>query len=218
MDAHTILPVFGLPVHTALMLYVSIGLLIFSFTIKGKLSIVPGKLQSIVELIIEGFVDLAQDAMPKGKQFIPLVLTFFFFILISNFIGLIPGLYPPTANLNTTLGLAIIVFLLYNFMGIKQHGFGYIKQFTGPIIFLAPFMFVIEVFSHLARPVSLSFRLFGNMFGHEMLIFVLLLLMPWSYPLLAFSTLLGVMAVVLQAFIFSLLTMVYLGLALEEAH
>ena len=219
MEPHSWLPTFGLPVHTGLMLYVAVGLVVFSVIMKGRLRVVPGKMQSIIEILFELIIDLANDAMgPKGKKFIPLVLTFFFFILISNSLGLIPGLYPPTANLNTTVALALIVFILYNVVGVMEHGFGYIKQFMGPIPWLAPIMFPIEVMGHLARPLSLSFRLFGNMFGHESLLMVLLLLMPYSVALLLFSTLLGVIAVVLQAFIFSLLTMVYLGLALEEAH
>ena len=201
------------------MLYVAVGLVVFSFVMRGRLQVVPGKVQSIIEILFELIIDLAKDAMgPKGTKFIPLVLTFFFFILISNFLGLIPGLYPPTANINTTLALALMVFILYNVVGFIEHGPGYIKQFMGPIPWLAPFMFPLEVMSHLARPLSLSFRLFGNMFGHESLMMVLLILMPYSIALLLFSSILGVIAVVLQAFIFSLLTMVYLGLALEEAH
>jgi F-type H+-transporting ATPase subunit a len=219
MHPSVILPTFGLEVHTAIMLYVSIGLLIFSYIIKGKLKVVPGKVQSIVELIMESFMDLAEEVMGhKGRKFVPFILTFFIFIIISNALGLIPGLAPPTANLNTTLGLALIVFFTTHIVGVKEHGIGYIKHFTGPMWWLAPIMIPIEVFGHLARPVSLSMRLFGNMMGHELLVMVLLILMPYAYPLLVFVTVLGVLVVVIQALIFALLAMAYIGGALEEAH
>jgi F-type H+-transporting ATPase subunit a len=214
-----ILPTFGLETHTAFMLYVSVALCIFSYVIKGKLELVPGKVQAIVEIIIETFADFAEEVMgEKGKAFVPFILTFFIFILISNALGLVPGFVPPTANLNTTLGLALIVFFTTHIVGVKEHGLGYIKHFTGPMWWLAPIMIPIEVFGHLARPVSLSMRLFGNMFGHELLIGVLLILMPIAYPLLVFVTVLGVVVVVIQAMIFALLTMAYIGGALEEAH
>lgn len=216
---HTILPTFGLEVHTALMLYVSVGLCIFSYVIKGRLELVPGKVQSVVELIFETFAGLAEEVMGhKGRKFVPFILTFFLFILISNVLGLIPGLAPPTANLNTTLGLALIVFVFTHIVGIREHGFAYIKHFTGPSVWLAPLMFPIEIFGHLARPVSLSMRLFGNMMGHELLVGVLLILMPYAYPLLALITALGVLVVIIQAFVFALLATAYIGGALEGAH
>ncbi|MCK4738692.1 MAG: F0F1 ATP synthase subunit A [Deltaproteobacteria bacterium] len=212
-------PTFGLPAHTALMLYISVFLIVGSLILKGTLSVVPGKIQSVVEIIIEGFIGLADETMgKKGKIFIPAVITFFIFILISNALGMIPGLLPPTASLNTTAALAIVVFITTHIVGVVIHGPKYIKHFMGPYWWLAPIMMPIEIFSHIARPLSLSFRLFGNMFGHEQLIMVLLLLMPYSAFMLMFSTVLGVLAIVLQAFIFALLTMAYIGGAIEEAH
>jgi F-type H+-transporting ATPase subunit a len=216
---HTILPTFGLEVHTALMLYVSVGLCLFSLIIRGKLKLVPGKVQAVVELIMEAFIGLAEAVMgERGRKFVPFILTFFIFILISNALGLIPGLAPPTANLNTTIGLALIVFVTTHIVGVKEHGIGYVKHFTGPVWWLAPLMIPIELFGHLARPVSLSMRLFGNMIGHELLVGVLLILMPFAYPLLAVVTALGVIVVIIQAFIFALLATAYIGGALEEAH
>jgi F-type H+-transporting ATPase subunit a len=216
---HTILPTFGLEVHTALMLYVSIGLCLFSYILKGRLKLVPGKVQTIVELIVEAFMGFADEIMGhKGRKFVPFILTFFIFILISNALGLIPGLAPPTADLNTTVGLALIVFVVTHIVGVKEHGIRYIKQFIGPVWWLAPLMIPIEIFGHLARPVSLSIRLFGNMRGHEILVGVLLILMPYAYPLLALSTALAILVVVIQALIFALLATAYLGGALEEAH
>ena len=214
-----ILPDFGLPIHTALMLYVSAAIIIFSLVLRGSLRLVPGKAQAIVELILDTFVGLSEEMMGhKGKKFVPFILTFFIFILVSNMFGLVPGLQPPTANLNTTLGLALIVFFTTHIVGIKEHGFGYVKHFLGPIWWLAPLMLFIETFAHIARPFSLAMRLFGNMMAHEMLVVVLLILMPYAFPLLAFATVLGILVVVIQALIFSILAMAYIGGALEEAH
>ncbi len=219
MDHHIILPTFGLEVHVALMLYVTAGLIIFSLLLKGRLQLVPGKLQSVVELIMETFINLAEEVMGHhGRRFVPFILTFFVFILIANALSLIPGLMPPTANLNITLGLALIVFVATHIIGFREHGLGYLKHFVGPVWYLAPLMIPIEIFGHLARPISLSMRLFGNMLGHELVIAVLLLLMPYAYPLMMMVTALGVIVVVIQAFIFALLAMAYIGGALEEAH
>lgn len=209
----------GIPLHTSYTIYVVLGLLIFSVLLKGKLKLVPSKVQSIVELILDTFVFLGKDVMgKKGMVFVPFVLTFFIYILISNAIGMIPGFFPPTADLNTTAALAIIVFITSHIVGIKAHGIGYFKHFMGPSIWLAPLMIPIEIIGHIARPISLSLRLFGNIMGHEKITMVLLLLVPFAYPLLAFSTVLGVLVVVIQAFVFALLTMAYLGGSLEEAH
>ncbi len=214
-----ILPTFGLEVHTALMLYIIAGLALFSYLMAGRLSLVPGKTQSILELIFDAFGGLVDETMGhKGRKYLPFVLTFAVFIFISNVMGLIPGLFPPTANLNTTLGLALIVFAATHIIGIKEHGVKYIKHFIGPVWWLAPLMIPIELIGHLARPVSLSLRLFGNIMGHEQIVTVLLILMPVAYPLLLLSTALGVLVVFIQAFIFALLSMMYIGGALEEPH
>lgn len=214
-----IIPTFGLHAHTAIMIYIIIGLAIFSFVISGKLSLVPGKVQSILEIVVDAFMGLVDETMGhKGRKYFPLVLTFAVFIFVSNVLGLIPGLMPPTANLNTTLGLALIVFIATHVIGIREHGIKYLKHFMGPVWWLAPLMIPIEIIGHIARPVSLSLRLFGNMMGHEQIVGVLLILMPIAYPLLALSTVLGVLVVFIQAFIFALLSMMYIGGALEEAH
>src|SRR3972149_1415430 len=215
----TIIPTFGLQVHTAFMLYVMLGLTIFSAIMAKRLRLVPGRAQSIVELVVTSFEGMVDETMGrKGRKYFPFIMTFAVFIFVSNLLGLIPGLLPPTANLNTTLALALIVFVLTHIVGIKEHGIRYLKQFCGPIWWLMPLMIPVEIIGHIARPVSLSFRLFGNIFGHEKVVFVLLMLMPLAYPLLAFSTVLGVGGVFLQAFIFALLSMMYIGSALEEAH
>jgi len=211
------LPQFGLPPHTAMMLYVMLGLGVFSYILKRRLSLVPGGVQSVTELLISGIERLVDETMGHhGKKYFPLVATFGIYILISNLTGLIPGLLPPTANLNTTVGLALIVFVLTHIIGVKEHGIKYLKHFVGPVWWLAPLMVPIEIISHLSRPLSLSFRLFGNMMGHELIIAVLLILIPFLLPLPLLV--LGILVSFIQAFIFSLLTMVYIGGALEEAH
>jgi len=219
VHAEIILPTFGLAVHTALMIYIIVGLAIFSVIFGKRLKLVPGKGQMIIELVYEAFVGLVEQTMGhKGRKYLPLVLTLVFFIFIANAMGHVPGLLPPTANLNTTFGLALVVFFTTHIIGIKEHGLKYFKHFVGPVWWLAPLMIPIEIIGHIARPVSLSLRLFGNMMGHEQIVGVLLILMPFAYPLLALTTVLGVLVVLIQSFIFALLTMMYLGGALEEAH
>jgi F-type H+-transporting ATPase subunit a len=201
------------------MIYVLVGLTVFAFLMSGRMTLVPGKIQSILELVIDTFMNMVDETMgPKGRKYFPFIITFAVFIFICNVLGMIPGLFPPTANLNTTLALALIVFVATHIIGVKEHGLKYFKHFMGPVWWLAPLMIPIEIIGHLARPISLSLRLFGNIMGHEQIVGVLLLLMPIAYPLLALTTVLGILVVFIQAFIFSLLAMMYLGGALEEAH
>lgn len=223
MHATIILPLFGLQAHTAFMLYIMLCLGIFSYMVSRRLELIPHKIsQSIAEIAVDGIKNFVEETMGhRGKKYFPFIATLGIYILISNLLGLIPGLYPPTSNLNTTAGLALIVFVTTHIIGVKEHGIKYLKHFVGPVIWLAPLMIPIEIVSHLVRPVSLSLRLFGNIMGHELVVGVLLLLVslaPFAYPLLALSTAIGVLVVFIQAFIFSLLSMMYIGGALEEAH
>jgi len=219
MHESIILPSFGLHAHTAMMIYIVIGLAIFSIIMSGRFRMVPGKLQSVIELVMEAFLKMADENMGhKGRKYFPLIMTLTVFIFVSNAVGMIPGLVPPTANLNTTLGLALVVFFYTHIIGFKEHGIKYIKHFIGPVWYMVPLIFPLEIIGHLARPLSLSLRLFGNMMGHENIVMVMLILMPIAYPLLAISTLMGVLVIFLQTFIFALLSMLYIGGALEEAH
>ncbi|MEE8573983.1 MAG: FoF1 ATP synthase subunit a, partial [Thermodesulfobacteriota bacterium] len=146
-----ILPTFGLAVHTALMIYVIIGLTIFFILMSGRLKLVPGKTQSIMELIMVAFVGLAEETLgEKGMKYLPFVLTLAVFIFIANLIGMVPGLLPPTANLNTTVGLALVVFVATHIIGFKTHGIKYYKHFVGPIWWLTPLMIPIELIGHIA--------------------------------------------------------------------
>jgi F-type H+-transporting ATPase subunit a len=184
---------------------------------------VPGPLQNFVEVVIEAFYGLLDQMIGKqGRQFLPLIGTAGLFILTSNLLGNIPGFQPPTANWNTTVALAVTVFLSYNYFGIRKHGLlNYLKHFCGPIWWLAPLMFPIEFIGHLARPVSLSIRLFGNIFGEESVIVILLslvwLVMPYFIWLIIMLPL-SLFTAVVQTFVFLMLSMVYIAGAVEEGH
>jgi F-type H+-transporting ATPase subunit a len=123
---------------------------------------------------------------------------------------------PPTANLNTNAALALTVFAMTHIVGIKEHGFKYIKHFLGPVWWLAPMMLPIEIIGHLARPLSLSLRLFGNMYGHEIVLMIFLALVPFLLPVP--MMLMGVLVAFIQSFVFTLLAMIYIAGSLEEAH
>ncbi len=192
-------------------------LLILSKLATGGMKLVPGGFQNFMEVVIDGIENMIVETMGEhGRSFFPLIATLAIFILVSNLIGLIPGFYPPTANINTTAACAVIVFLSTHAVGIKHHGAGYLKHFLGPIWWLAPVMFFIEIIGHLSRPVSLTLRLFGNMNGHELVLMIFFGLAPFLVPLP--MMLMGVLVSFIQAFVFMLLAMIYIHGSLEEAH
>ena len=126
-----------------------------------------------MEVVIGGIENMIVETMGEhGRPFFPLIATLAIFILVSNLIGLIPGFFPPTANINTTAACAVVVFVMTHVVGVKEHGVKYIKHFMGPIIWLAPMMFFIEVIGHFSRVISLTLRLFGNMNGHELVLMI----------------------------------------------
>ena len=149
-------------------------------------------------------------------KFFPLIATIGLFILFSNLLGLIPGFESPTANLNTNLSMALVVFVLTHIMGVKIHGWKYVKQFIGPNPWLAPLIFPIEIVGHLARPVSLTFRLFGNIEGGHIVLAVILLLVPLLVPLPILV--LKLLICFIQTLVFMLLSMMYIAGAMEAAH
>jgi F-type H+-transporting ATPase subunit a len=181
------------------------------------LKAVPGGLQNFMEVIIGGIENMIVETMGEhGRPFFPLVATLAIFILVSNLIGLVPGFFPPTANINTTAACAVVVFVMTHVVGVMHHGFGYIKHFLGPIIWLAPMMFFIEVIGHFSRVISLTLRLFGNMNGHELVLMIFFGLAPFLVPLP--MMLMGVLVSFIQAFVFMLLAMIYIQGSLEHAH
>jgi len=178
----------------------------------SNLNVVPKGSQNLMEAYLQGVQAMGADVMGKveARRYLPLVATIGLFVGIANLIGVIPGFEAPSASLNFTLALALIVFVYYNYEGIRRQGlFSYFKHFFGPVWWLAWLMFPIEIVSHISRIISLSFRLFGNVKGDDMFLMVLLMLAPWLLPMVPFA-LLTFMAL-LQAFIFMMLTYVYLG-------
>ncbi len=185
-----------------------------------KLTVVPRGMQNVMELYLGGVLSMGKDVVGEkyARKYLPLVATIGLFVFFSNLIGIIPGFESPTSNINVTLPLALAVFVYYNYEGIKKNGvINYFKHFLGPVMALAPLMFIIEIVSHLSRIISLSFRLFGNIKGDDLFLWVLLMLTPWIIPLVPFA-MLSFMAV-LQTFIFMILTYVYLaGAVLIDEH
>jgi F-type H+-transporting ATPase subunit a len=176
-------------------------------------------LRNIFELFTEMILKFLDDIIgPRGKEFLPLVGTLGFFILFSNLLGLVPGFLPPTDNLNTTVACALVIFFATHYYGIKAHGVKYIKHFLGPVPLIAPLFIIIEVISHLARVLSLSMRLFGNIMADHMLL-SLTLMAPLILPLFLspLSMFLGVFVSLIQTLIFTVLSMIYISLAIEEA-
>jgi F-type H+-transporting ATPase subunit a len=178
----------------------------------------PGRLQQILELSIEFLnAQLEEIIGHGGKRYLPMVATLGIFILFMNMIGLIPGFLSPTSNINVTAGCAITVFLYYNYLGIRKNGLvKYFKHFCGPVWWLSPLMLPIEIISHLARPFSLSVRLFANIFGEDLIILVFFSLLPVILPLPIMG--LAIFTSFLQAFIFMVLTMIYIQQAVGEEH
>jgi F-type H+-transporting ATPase subunit a len=171
----------------------------------------------VFELIIENLGQIAKDNLgDEYRTYFPIVGTIFFFILISNLLGLFPAFGGATSYIETTAAWAIISVSLAEAVGLRKHGFGYVKHFLGPIWWLAPFFFILEVPLHLARIVTLTIRLLANMFADHTIVAVWLGLVPVLIPAIFMG--LGLVIAFLQAFVFSLLTMVYIGQALEEAH
>lgn len=182
-----------------------------------KISLIPGGMQNFMESVMAGFDGLIESVMGKdGKPYFPLIATIGMFVLVSNLLGLVPSCYPPTASLNTNAALALTVFTMTHYIGIKHHGIHYVKHFMGPIIWLAPLMIIIEILSHLVRPISLSLRLFGNMYGKEIVLMIFFALVPLFLPIPIMF--LGILISLIQAFVFVLLSMIYIAGSLEEAH
>ncbi|MEK6656202.1 MAG: F0F1 ATP synthase subunit A [Nitrospirota bacterium] len=176
----------------------------------------PAGIQNFFEMVVDGIMKFMEDIIGHhSRQYLPLIGALTFFILLSNLIGLIPGFMSPTSNINTTAACAIIVFFATHYYGVKAHGIGYLKHFIGPAWWLAPLMIPLEIIGHLARVLSLSLRLFGNIFGEDLVLLVLVFIVPILVPLPMMF--LAVFTSVVQTFVFVLLTMIYIKLATEEA-
>jgi F-type H+-transporting ATPase subunit a len=182
-----------------------------------KIEMVPTGLQNIFETVIGGLEDfIVLNMGEEGRKVVSFLVPLFLFILTGNLIGLIPGMDSPTNNVNTNAAMAISVVCYYNFWGLRIWGPKYIKHFMGPFWWLTPLMFPIEIVSHLARPLSLTLRLFGNVRGEEIVLILLFSLAPifGTFPMYFLFGL----ADVIQAFVFFMLTMIYLKGSFEHAH
>ena len=193
-------------------------LLALGLVLRRRLAMVPDKMQNVFEVIIGGLEDFTVENMgeAEGRRFFPILCGTFLFILVMNLMGLVPLFEAPTAEINTTAAMAVVVFVYYNYVGISRWRGHYIQQFMGPMAALAPFMMLIEFISHLARPLSLTMRLFGNIYGESMVLGLFFMLMPIIATLPVYF--LFLLAKSLQAFIFFMLTLIYIKSAVEGAH
>jgi len=212
----------GIPPYVALSWVAMLIILTAAIITRISFKLVPSGLQNVVETIAEFFLNLSESTIgERGRYFFPFIATIGIYILICNFLGLIPGFDSPTSNLNTNAAMAIPVFLATHYYGFKTHKLGYIKHFLGPMrsIFALPLMiliFVIEVIGHLARPLTLSVRLFGNMLSKHMILLILGMLVPMFVPTAILA--LGVLVSIIQAYVFAILSAVYIAGAIEEVH
>lgn len=233
----------GIGEHTFFALVAAVLLLLFALAARAALAkaadpLVPAAElgpRNIAEILLQLVVSQSDQIIGKqGRKYVPFFATFFIFILLSNLLGLLPGFAPPTGNLNTTLGLAICSFIGYNIIGVREQGGAYLKHFIGPmtglpadtilgklaflpvLLLSAVFFFILEIFSHGFRPVSLSLRLFGNMMGDHEVISAFINLTKVVVPVLFYA--MGTLVSVIQAFVFTLLSMIYVALAISHGH
>ena|ERR1700742_3701113 len=193
-------------------------LLLFFIAVRASLSVEkPGGLQHTAEALQEFIAEQAHGVIGHGyERYVPYAITLWYFILLANLLGLIPGFESPTASPAVPLGCAVITFVYYHYHGLRVHKHHYIKQFVGPVLALSPLMFLIEVVSHFARILSLTVRLYANMFAGDMVTLAFFSLVPVLVPVAFLGLHLFVSLV--QTFIFVMLTLVYLGMAVSEEH
>jgi F-type H+-transporting ATPase subunit a len=207
-----------IPDHVAMQFVVVLLLTTFFVVVRLGLSVdSPSAPQHVMEGIQDFAGNLARDLIGRHYQeYLPYLITLGMFILTSNLLGLIPGLESPTAKPVVPLGCALVTWFYYHFQGLRKNGVGYVKHFMGPVWWLAILMFPIEIFSHLARVLSLTVRLFANMFAGEMVTLVFFSLLPIGIPVIFEGLHIGVSFI--QTYIFVLLTCVYLGEATAHEH
>jgi F-type H+-transporting ATPase subunit a len=221
-----------LPNQTAMALLVAVGLLVWAGVALRRMraaadAVVPDEsltARNILEIVVEQFAGLVESVLgPEGRRYVPLYGSFFLFILVSNLTGLIPGFSPPTSNINVTFALGLTSFIMYNYFGFREQGTGYLKHFVGPLPLLAVLMVPLEIIDNCVRPVTLSLRLAANMSADHLVLGIFTDLTKLVIPVVFYV--LGAFVCVVQTFVFTLLSLVYVSLAVaghgeheEHAH
>ena len=215
----------GLPEKIATGGLVAALLVVFAVQVSRKLGATEAALdpedgittRNLAEAVVEGISGLAESVIGHGaERYVSLLASFFVFILACNLIGLVPGFSPPTSDFNITFGLGIVSFIAYHFAGAREHGLRYVKQFLGPVVLLYPLMLVVELFSHVFRPVSLGIRLFANMVADHEVVEIFTGLTKIGIPVAFYF--LGAFVAVVQAFVFTMLSAIYIALAVSHDH
>jgi F-type H+-transporting ATPase subunit a len=207
-----------IPPHVTYSWIIMLILLGLGLLASRQISLVPKGGQNVFELVIGGLEEfMVEITGEEGRAFFPFICTLFLYIMFCNLIGLVPGFFSPTANINTPLSMALCTFVFTHYLGVKYHGAKYIKHFLGPIPALAPLFFPIELIGHCARVLSLTLRLFGNIMGEDLVLALLLFLAGMFLAPLPMMFL-AVFTSVVQAFVFTLLAMMYFAGSMEHAH
>jgi F-type H+-transporting ATPase subunit a len=211
-----------IPDYLVMVLLIVVFVTVLCLVMRSRLSVEhPSRFQILLEDGVTAVVGLLEEWIgPDGRRYLPLIATLGLFILLANYAGLVPGLMAPTANINVTVGCAITTWVYYHYQGFRKQGVvNYVKHFAvppGAPVWMAPLMLIIELISHSSRLLSLSLRLFGNIFGEELVILILGSIIPFIVPLPMMF--LGLITGGLQAFIFVLLSIIYLQAAVAVEH
>lgn len=201
--------------------------IIGAFSLVGRMALGSGEtavtpagrfsIKGFFEVVTEFIVSLSDMVMgEEGRKFVPMFGAIFLYIWISNLIGLIPGMTPSTDNINTTIGLGLFSFLSYNYFGIREHGLAYLKHFLGPVWWLAWLMVLIEIVGHVIRPLTLGLRLAGNISADHTVLSIFLDIAPWGVPAIFYG--MGIFVASMQAFVFTILSMIYVSMAIAHDH
>jgi len=205
-------------VHVIYMWVVMAILILLGWLAGRNTKLVPESVQNVFEVLVSGLEEFMVGITgEEGRWLFPLAASIFLFVFLGNLIGLVPGFFPPTASLNTTAALALVTVIFTHVIGIKYHGAKYYKHFIGPVWWMIPIILPIELIGHAARILSLSFRLFGNMMGHELVLGILFALAGAFFAPLPIMAL-GIFVALVQAFVFFLLAVMYFTGAMEHAH
>ncbi|MGE4131387.1 MAG: F0F1 ATP synthase subunit A [Bdellovibrionales bacterium] len=209
----------------------TVGAALVSGAIIGRLALGSGEsaiapadrfsIKGVYELILEFIVGVSDMVIGEdGRKYVPMFAAVFFFVWVNNLVGLLPGMTPATDNINTTFALGIFTFVMYNYYGFKEHGLPYLKHFLGPLLLLAPMMLIIELISHIVRPLTLGLRLQGNIMADHTVIsvFVGMFENAWYIPVPAIFYGMGIFVACMQAFVFTMLSMIYVSMAIAHDH